>query len=115
MLRTGDNLPPRPVGNTPLVELGSVSHRKRAFPHLRGSSKARIPTGSIKDRVAKAMIENRGGVQGDLEAGPPAARAHKRQHRDLARPRREAEGLPAHLRWLSASNATEERIRVLRL
>ena len=43
------------VGNTPLVELPRLSPKAgvRIFVKLEG----RNPTGSVKDRVAKAMIE----------------------------------------------------------
>ena len=43
------------VGNTPLVELPRLSQNPavKIFAKLEGQN----PTGSIKDRVAKAMIE----------------------------------------------------------
>ena len=47
------------IGNTPLVELPRLSPRPgvRMFAKLEG----RNPTGSVKDRVAKAMIDRAGG------------------------------------------------------
>ena len=83
------------VGNTPLVELPRISPKEsvRIYAKLEGQN----PTGSIKDRVAQAMIEA-AEASGDLEPGPRAARADLRQHRHLAGADREAEGLPDHLR-----------------
>jgi cysteine synthase B len=52
-MRTGDIL--EAIGNTPLVELPRVSPKKgvRIFAKLEGNN----PTGSLKDRIAKYMIE----------------------------------------------------------
>ena len=69
------------------------SPRVRLYAKLEGQN----PTGSIKDRVAKAMIEA-AEASGELEPGRAAAGADERQHRDLARARRQAQGLPAHVR-----------------
>ena len=81
-------------GRTPLVELrGSRPGRVTVYAKLEGQN----PTGSIKDRIAKAMIEA-AEAAGELEPGRRAARADEREHRHLARARREAEGLPAHVR-----------------
>ena len=78
------------IGNTPLVELPALSPPGRTiYAKLEGQN----PTGSIKDRVALAMVD-----AADLEPGPGAARADERQHRHLARARREAEGAEADLR-----------------
>jgi cysteine synthase B len=54
------------VGNTPLVELPRLAPKPsvRLFAKLEGQN----PTGSIKDRVAKAMIET-AEAAGELEAG----------------------------------------------
>ena len=54
------------VGNTPLVELPRLSpkHGVRIYAKLEGQN----PTGSIKDRVAKAMIED-AEASGELEPG----------------------------------------------
>src|SRR5712691_7521740 len=51
------------VGNTPLVELQPVGN-VRIYAKLEGQN----PTGSIKDRVAKAMIEA-AEASGELEPG----------------------------------------------
>ncbi len=58
MLRTGDSLLSL-IGQTPLVELTRFAPGPtRLFAKLEGQN----PTGSIKDRVAKAMIEAGGGL-----------------------------------------------------
>ena len=51
------------VGNTPLVELASVGET-RIYAKLEGQN----PTGSIKDRIAKAMIEA-AEAAGELQPG----------------------------------------------
>ena len=43
------------VGNTPLVELPRLSPKPGV--HIFAKLEGRNPTGSVKDRVAKAMIE----------------------------------------------------------
>jgi cysteine synthase B len=64
MLTTADSLLSL-VGNTPLVELSRLqSGRVRLYAKLEGQN----PTGSIKDRVAKAMIEA-AEASGELEPG----------------------------------------------
>jgi len=95
------------VGNTPLVELrpqGEV----RVFAKLEGQN----PTGSIKDRVAKSMIES-AEASGELQPG-----------RALLEPTSGNTGislaLVAKLRGypltcVMPENATEERKRLLRL
>ena len=54
------------VGNTPLVELKRLSPRPsvRLFAKLEGQN----PSGSIKDRIAKAMVET-AEARGELEPG----------------------------------------------
>jgi len=54
------------VGNTPLVELRSLSPREgvRIYAKLEGQN----PTGSVKDRIAKSMIEA-GEKSGELKPG----------------------------------------------
>jgi cysteine synthase B len=54
------------VGNTPLVELPRLSPKPGV--RLYGKLEGQNPTGSIKDRVAKAMIEA-AEVSGELEPG----------------------------------------------
>ena len=95
------------VGNTPLVELkpeGAV----RVFAKLEGQN----PTGSIKDRVAKAMIEA-AEAAGELSPG-----------RELLEPTSGNTGISLalvaklkgyRLTCVLPANATEERRRLLRL
>jgi [CysO sulfur-carrier protein]-thiocarboxylate-dependent cysteine synthase len=95
------------VGNTPLVELrpeGNV----RLFAKLEGQN----PTGSIKDRIAKAMIET-AEEAGELEPG-----------RELLEPTSGNTGISLalvaklkgyKLTCVLPENATEERKRLLRL
>ena len=66
------------VGSTPLVELPRVSPKPEVtiYAKLEGQN----PTGSIKDRVAKTMIEA-AEAAGELEPGRAPARADVRQHR----------------------------------
>ena len=98
------------VGNTPLVELTrSAPHAGvQVFAKLEGQN----PTGSIKDRVARAMIEA-AESSGELEPG-----------RELLEPTSgntgislamvaKVKGYP--LTCVMPENATEERKRVLRL
>jgi [CysO sulfur-carrier protein]-thiocarboxylate-dependent cysteine synthase len=95
------------IGNTPLVELkpeGDV----RLFAKLEGQN----PTGSIKDRVAKAMIDA-AEQSGELEPG-----------RELLEPTSGNTGISLaliaklkgyKLTCVMPENATEERRRILRL
>jgi cysteine synthase len=95
------------IGDTPLVELAPVGEA-RLYAKLEGQN----PTGSIKDRIAKAMIEA-AEAQGELEPG-----------RELLEPTSGNTGislaLVAKLKGYSLTcvlpeNATEERRRLLRL
>jgi [CysO sulfur-carrier protein]-thiocarboxylate-dependent cysteine synthase len=95
------------IGNTPLVELRPVGD-VRLFAKLEGQN----PTGSIKDRVAKAMIEA-AEASGELEPG-----------RELLEPTSGNTGISLALvaklkgyplTCVMPENATEERKRVLRL
>ncbi|MFL5967862.1 MAG: PLP-dependent cysteine synthase family protein [Gaiellaceae bacterium] len=95
------------IGNTPLVELTPVGS-SRIYAKLEGQN----PTGSIKDRVAKAMIDA-AEASGELERG-----------RELLEPTSGNTGislaLVAKLRGypltcVMPENATEERKRLLRL
>jgi cysteine synthase len=98
------------IGSTPLVELPRLSPRPsiRLYAKLEGQN----PTGSIKDRVAKAMIEA-AEASGELEPG-----------RRLLEPTSGNTGislaLVARLRGypltcVMPANVTEERRRLLRL
>jgi cysteine synthase len=98
------------VGNTPLVELQRLSPKPsvRLYAKLEGQN----PTGSIKDRVAKAMIDA-AEASGELEPG-----------RKLLEPTSGNTGislaLVARLKGYSLTcvvpeNVTEERMKLLRL
>jgi [CysO sulfur-carrier protein]-thiocarboxylate-dependent cysteine synthase len=98
------------VGNTPLVELQRLSPKPsvRLYAKLEGQN----PTGSIKDRVAKAMIDA-AEASGELEPG-----------RQLLEPTSGNTGislaLVARLKGYSLTcvvpeNVTEERLKLLRL
>jgi [CysO sulfur-carrier protein]-thiocarboxylate-dependent cysteine synthase len=95
------------VGNTPLVELRSVGN-VQIYAKLEGQN----PTGSIKDRIAKAMIEA-AEASGELEPG-----------RELLEPTSGNTGISLALvaklkgyplTCVMPENATEERKRLLRL
>ena len=95
------------IGNTPIVELRPVGN-VRLYAKLEGQN----PTGSIKDRIAKAMIEA-AEASGELEPG-----------RELLEPTSGNTGISLALvaklkgyplTCVMPENATEERKRVLRL
>jgi [CysO sulfur-carrier protein]-thiocarboxylate-dependent cysteine synthase len=95
------------VGNTPLVELKPVGG-VQLYAKLEGQN----PTGSIKDRIAKAMIEA-AEASGELEPG-----------RELLEPTSGNTGISLALvaklkgyplMCVMPENATEERKRLLRL
>ena len=95
------------VGNTPLVELRPVGE-VQIYAKLEGQN----PTGSIKDRIAKAMIEA-AEASGELERG-----------RQLLEPTSGNTGISLALvaklkgyplTCVMPENATEERKRLLRL
>ena len=46
------------IGNTPLLELGNFARSKKAGAHLIGKLEYFNPLGSVKDRIAFAMIED---------------------------------------------------------
>jgi cysteine synthase/molybdopterin converting factor small subunit len=98
------------VGSTPLVELRRLSPKAsvRLYAKLEGQN----PTGSIKDRVAKAMIEA-AEASGELQPG-----------RELLEPTSGNTGISLALiaklkgyplTCVMPANATEERRRLLRL
>jgi cysteine synthase len=95
------------IGNTPLVELQRVGD-VQVYAKLEGQN----PTGSIKDRVAKAMIET-AEASGELQPG-----------RELLEPTSGNTGISLALiaklkgyplTCVMPENATEERKRLLRL
>ena len=98
------------VGNTPLVELTRLSPKPgiRLFAKLEGQN----PTGSIKDRIALAMVEA-AEASGELEPG-----------RELLEPTSGNTGISLamvarvkgySLTCVMPENATEERKRLLKL
>jgi [CysO sulfur-carrier protein]-thiocarboxylate-dependent cysteine synthase len=98
------------VGNTPLVELPRLSPKRdvRLFAKLEGEN----PTGSIKDRVALALIED-AEARGELEPG-----------RELLEPTSGNTGIALalvaklkgyRLTCVMPENVTEERRRLVRL
>jgi [CysO sulfur-carrier protein]-thiocarboxylate-dependent cysteine synthase len=97
------------VGSTPLVELSRIAPPGiRLYAKLEGQN----PTGSIKDRIAKAMIEA-AEASGELEPG-----------RELLEPTSGNTGISLalvarlkgyRLTCVMPENATEERRRLLRL
>ena len=98
------------VGNTPLVELARLSQRPgvRLFAKLEGQN----PTGSVKDRVAKAMIEDaeaRGALEPGRELLEPTSGNTGISLAMVAR----LKGYP--LTCVMPEDATEERRRLLGL
>jgi cysteine synthase len=95
------------IGNTPLVELRPVGD-VRVYAKLEGQN----PTGSIKDRIAKAMIDA-AEASGELEPGrellEPTSGNTGISLALVAKPK----GYP--LTCVMPENATEERKRLLRL
>jgi len=98
------------VGNTPLVELGRLSPRGggRMFAKLEGQN----PTGSIKDRVAKAMIET-AEAAGELEPGRALLEPTSGNTGISLALIAKLKGYP--LTCVMPENATEERKLLLRL
>jgi [CysO sulfur-carrier protein]-thiocarboxylate-dependent cysteine synthase len=98
------------VGNTPLVELTRLTPKARV--QIYAKLEAQNPTGSIKDRVAKSMIEA-AEASGDLQPG-----------RHLLEPTSGNTGISLALvaklkgyplTCVMPANATEERRKLLRL
>jgi [CysO sulfur-carrier protein]-thiocarboxylate-dependent cysteine synthase len=97
------------VGDTPLVELSRfVPGPVRVYAKLEGQN----PTGSIKDRVAKAMIEA-AEASGELEPGRRLLEPTSGNTGISLALVAKLKGYP--LTCVLPSNATEERRRLLRL
>jgi [CysO sulfur-carrier protein]-thiocarboxylate-dependent cysteine synthase len=98
------------VGSTPLVELPRLSPRPgvRLYAKLEGQN----PTGSIKDRVAKAMIEA-AEASGELEPGRALLEPTSGNTGISLALIAKLKGYP--LTCVMPENATEERKRLLRL
>jgi cysteine synthase B len=109
MLKAADNLLSL-VGNTPLVELRRISPRPdvKIFAKLEGQN----PSGSIKDRVAKAMIEAAESA-GELEPGRRLLEPTSGNTGISLALVAKLKGYP--LTCVMPENATEERKRLLRL
>jgi len=98
------------VGNTPLVELRRLTPKEsvRIYAKLEGQN----PTGSIKDRVAKSMIEA-AEASGELEPGRALLEPTSGNTGISLALVAKLKGYP--LTCVMPANATEERRRVLRL
>jgi len=98
------------VGNTPLVELPRISPKPgvRLYAKLEGQN----PSGSIKDRVAKAMIEA-AEASGELEPGRCLLEPTSGNTGIALALVAKLKGYP--LTCVMPENATEERRRILRL
>jgi [CysO sulfur-carrier protein]-thiocarboxylate-dependent cysteine synthase len=98
------------VGSTPLVELARLSPKPgvRIYAKLEGQN----PTGSIKDRVAKAMIEA-AEASGELEPGRALLEPTSGNTGISLALVAKLKGYP--LTCVLPENATEERKRLLRL
>jgi cysteine synthase B len=111
--RAGDGVPGSLlslVGNTPLVELPRISPRPsvKIYAKLEGQN----PSGSIKDRVAKAMIEA-AEEAGELEPGRRLLEPTSGNTGIALALVAKLKGYP--LTCVMPANATEERRRLLRL
>ena len=98
------------IGSTPLVELSRLSPKPavRLYAKLEGQN----PTGSIKDRVAKAMIEA-AEASGELEAGRPLLEPTSGNTGISLALVAKLRGYP--LTCVMPANVTEERRRLLGL
>jgi cysteine synthase/molybdopterin converting factor small subunit len=98
------------VGNTPLVELSRTSPKAsvKIYAKLEGEN----PTGSIKDRVAKAMIEA-AETSGELTPGRHLLEPTSGNTGHSLAMIAKVKGYP--LTCVMPENATEERKRLLRL
>ena len=97
------------VGNTPLIELNRIAPEGvRLYAKLEGQN----PTGSIKDRIAKAMIEA-AEASGELEPGRALLEPTSGNTGISLAFVAKLKGYP--LTCVMPENATEERKRLLRL
>jgi cysteine synthase B len=98
------------VGNTPLIELPRLAPHEgvRLFAKLEGQN----PTGSLKDRVAKAMIEA-AEASGELEPGRELLEPTSGNTGIALAMVAKLKGYP--LTCVLPENATEERVRLLQL
>jgi len=98
------------IGSTPLVELQRISPKKsvRIYAKLEGQN----PSGSVKDRVAKSMIET-AEASGELEPGRHLLEPTSGNTGIALAMVAKLKGYP--LTCVMPANATEERRRLLRL
>ncbi len=98
------------IGSTPLVELSRISPKPsvKIYAKLEGTN----PTGSIKDRVAKSMIEA-AEASGELEPGRHLLEPTSGNTGHSLAMVAKLKGYP--LTCVMPENATEERKRMLRL
>ena len=98
------------VGSTPLVELPRLSPKPgvKLYAKLEGQN----PSGSIKDRVARSMIEA-AEASGELEPGRPLLEPTSGNTGIALALIAKLKGYP--LTCVLPENATEERVRLLRL
>lgn len=97
------------VGNTPLVELPRIS--PKAAVKIYGKLEGHNPTGSIKDRVAKSMIET-AEASGELQPGRHLLEPTSGNTGHSLAMVAKVKGYP--LTCVMPENATEERKRLLR-
>ncbi len=98
------------VGNTPLVELSRISPKPSV--KIYGKLEGQNPTGSIKDRVAKSMIEA-AEAAGELAPGRHLLEPTSGNTGHSLAMIAKLKGYP--LTCVMPENATEERMRMLRL
>ena len=68
------------IGHTPLLELTHIEKEEQLPAHVMAKLEYFNPAGSVKDRIAKAMIDD-AEATGLLKARLRHHRAHLRQHR----------------------------------
>jgi cysteine synthase B len=98
------------VGNTPLVELRRISPKSSVT--IYGKLEGENPTGSIKDRVAKSMIEA-AEASGELTPGRHLLEPTSGNTGHALAMVAKLKGYP--LTCVMPENATEERMKMLRL
>ena len=79
------------IGNTPLLELVNYNKKHGLSATVIAKLEYFNPAGSVKDRIAKAMIED--AEEKPSQRGLCHNRAHQRQHRDRSGLGRHGQGL----------------------
>ena len=85
------------IGATPLLELSHIEREHRLKARILAKLEYFNPAGSVKDRIAKAMIDD-GGSPRPAEAQFRHYRTHLRQHRHRPCLCGSRAGLPNHHR-----------------